>query len=582
MSQTRRLAAILAADVAGYSRLIGADEERTLNRLKSIRAELIDPKISEHRGRIVKTTGDGLLVEFSSVVDALRCAIEWECGMAERNAGTPDDPIEFRIGINMGDVVAENEDIFGDGVNVAARLEALADPGGICVSARVQEDVAGRLDLTFDDLGEQNLKNINRPIRVYRVRLPATRKTATGAPIQATLSLPDKPPIAVLPFANMSGDPEQEYFADGMMEEIITALSRIRWLFVIARNSSFTYKGQAIDVKRVGRELGVRYVLEGSVRKAGQRVRITGQLIDALTGTHLWADRFDGSLEDIFELQDTVAVSVAGAIEPTLQAAEIRRSTQKPTNDLSAYDLYLRALHIFPWERGGLLARLDLLRRAIERDPQYGSALAAAALCHQVLHVSDWAEDREATRRKGVDLARQALRAGNDDPGVLGDVALVLGYFGEDIGTALGLIDRSLKLNLSFARGWMLSGWLRVYAGQTDLAIEHFETSLRLNPRDRKASQLRGIGQAHFFSRRFDDAVEKFLIAQQEIPTHAISYRFLASCYAHMGRLDDAREMLQRLRAITPVVIPDAMHWRNPEHRELLLSGLRLAEGEAT
>jgi TolB-like protein len=317
MTATRRLAAILAADVAGYSRLIGADEGGTLQALKAIRAELIDPSIAAHNGRLVKTTGDGLLVEFSSVVDALHCATEVQAGMAERNAAVPTEKrIEFRIGINVGDIVAEEGDIFGDGVNVAARLEGLAQPGGICVSARVQEDATGKLDLAFEDLGEQALKNIARPVRAFRIATGTVSATVREAP---ALALPDKPSIAVLPFQNMSGDPDQEYFADGMVEEIITALSRIRWLFVIARNSSFTYKGQAVDVKRVGHELGVRYVLEGSVRKVGQRVRITGQLIDAATGSHLWADRFDGSLEDIFQLQDQVAISVAGVIEPTLR-----------------------------------------------------------------------------------------------------------------------------------------------------------------------------------------------------------------------------------------------------------------------
>jgi TolB-like protein len=328
VSQTRRLAAILAADVAGYSRLIGTDEGGTLERLKALRRELLDPKIAEHKGRLVKTTGDGLLVEFGSVVDALRCAIEVQREMIGRSAGLPpDNRIELRIGINMGDIVVEDGDIFGDGVNVAARLEGLAEPGGICVSARVQEDAAGKLDLVFEDLGEQQLKNIARPVRAYRVvteARPAMTRPGANPP------LPDKPSIAVLPFANLSGDPEQEYFADGMVEEIITALSRIRWLFVIARNSSFTYKGQAVDVKLVGRELGVRYVLEGSVRKAAGRVRITAQLIDATNGTHLWADHFDGSLEDIFELQDKVAVSVAGVIEPALQAAETARSVNRP------------------------------------------------------------------------------------------------------------------------------------------------------------------------------------------------------------------------------------------------------------
>jgi adenylate cyclase len=328
MTQIRRLAAILAADVAGYSRLIGADEGGTLERLKTLRRDLLDPKIAEYRGRLVKTTGDGLLVEFSSVVDALRCAVDVQREMTGRNTGVPsDNRIEFRIGINVGDIVVEDGDIFGDGVNVAARLEALAEPGGICVAARVQEDAAGKLDLAFEDIGEQQLKNIARPVRVCRVVTEARPETLQPG---ADPPLPDKPSIAVLPFANMSGDPEQEYFADGMVEEIITALSRIRWLFVIARNSTFTYKGHSINVKQVGRELGVRYVLEGSVRKAGGRVRITAQLIDATNGAHLWADRFDGPLGDIFDLQDKVATSVAGVIEPALQAAETARSAHRP------------------------------------------------------------------------------------------------------------------------------------------------------------------------------------------------------------------------------------------------------------
>ncbi len=300
MSQTRRLAAILAADVAGYSRLMGADEEGTLERLKALRHELLDPKIAEHRGRIVKTTGDGMLVEFASVVDAVRCAVAVQQAMPERDTGIASDSrIALRIGINLGDVIVEGDDLYGDGVNIAARIEALADPGGVFVSNTVHDQVRDRLPFVFEDLGEQQVKNIARPVRVHRVRDAGAAKAAAPP----ALPLPDKPSIAVLPFANMSGDPEQEYFADGMVEEIITALSRIRWLFVIARNSSFTYKGRAVDVKQVGRELGVHYVLEGSVRKAGNRVRITAQLIDALSGTHLWADRFDGSLEDIFELQ---------------------------------------------------------------------------------------------------------------------------------------------------------------------------------------------------------------------------------------------------------------------------------------
>src|SRR5437762_9263847 len=329
---------------------MGQDEAGTLARLRAHRRELIDPKIAEHKGRIVKTTGDGLLVEFPSVVEAVACAVAVQRGMAERNSAIPGEKrIEFRVGINLGDVIVEEGDIHGDGVNVAARLEALAEPGGICVSGTVRDHIGDRLDLTFDDLGDQNLKNIARPIKVFRVRVADAAITAASVkPIPPpTPALPDKPSIAVMPFQNMSGDPEQEYFVDGMVEEIITALSRIRWLFVIARNSSFTYKGQAVDIKQVGRELGVRYVLEGSVRKAGQRVRITGQLIDTTTGAHLWADRFDGSLEDVFDLQDKVALSVAGVIEPALQMAETRRLAQRPTSDLTAYDLYLRALDLY-------------------------------------------------------------------------------------------------------------------------------------------------------------------------------------------------------------------------------------------
>jgi TolB-like protein/class 3 adenylate cyclase len=345
MPSVRRLTAIFAADVAGYSRLMGMDEEGTHERLKGHLAELVNPKIKEHRGRTVKNTGDGLLVEFPSVVDAVRCAVAIQRGMVERNAGiSADQRIEFRIGVNLGDVIAEEHDIFGDGVNIAARLEALAEPGGICVSSVVHDQVRDKLDIGFEDRGEQQVKNIARPVHVYRIPLqPETKAATPKAALPPPLPLPDKPSIAVLPFENMSGDPEQEYFADGMVEEIITALSRIRWLFVIARNSSFSYKGPSPDVRQVGRELGVRYVLEGSVRKAGNRVRIAGLLIDTATGTHLWADRFDGSLEDVFELQDKVASSVAGVIEPTLQAAEIARSAGRPTNDLAAYDLYLRA-----------------------------------------------------------------------------------------------------------------------------------------------------------------------------------------------------------------------------------------------
>jgi adenylate cyclase len=595
MSQTRRLAAILAADVAGYSRLMGADEEGTLESLKALRRELVDPKIAEHHGRIVKTTGDGLLVEFASVVDAVRCAVAVQQAMPERNTGVEaGNRIELRIGINLGDVIVEGDDLYGDGVNIAARIEALADAGGVFVSNTVHDHVRDRLPFQFEDLGEQQVKNIARPVRVYRVRpeapLPSpppqagegsahrARVGAAGEP----LPLPDKPSIAVLPFANMSGDPEQEYFVDGMVEEIITALSRIRWLFVIARNSTFTYKGQAVDVKQVGRELGVRYVLEGSVRKAGGRVRITAQLIDALSGTHLWADRFDGSLEDVFDLQDKVAISVAGVIEPALQAAETARSVGRPTNDLTAYDLYLRAYEIVFSSAPQIPEALRLIEQAIARDPRYGPALALAAVCHGRLCVDGHSEDPQADGRKALDLARRALQVGGDDPGVLASAAMELAHFGQDIGAAMALVDRALALNPSFARAWYFSGRLRWWAGQPELAIEHTETSLRLSPRTRIGSPLSIIGAAHFACRRFDEAVSKLLLAIQDGPSYPVPYRYLAACYAHMGRLDEAREVVARLRAITPVVIPDAGFLRNPEHREFYLSGLRLAAGEET
>ena len=583
MSQTRRLAAILAADVAGYSRLMGADEEGTLERLKALRRELVDPKIAEHKGRIVKTTGDGMLVEFASVVDAVRCAVEVQQAMPERNMGVAaDSRIELRIGINLGDVIVEGDDLYGDGVNIAARIEALADPGGVFVSNTVHDQVRDRLPFVFEDLGEQQFKNIARPVRVYRVRNPAAAMSPSG-PSSPVLPLPDKPSIAVLPFANMSGDPEQEYFADGMVEEIITALSRIRWLFVIARNSSFTYKGRAVDMKLVSRELGVRYVLEGSVRKAGGRVRITAQLIDALNGAHLWADRFDGPLEDVFELQDKVALSVAGVIEPTLRPAETRRTAAHPTADFTAYDLYLRALPIFyTLTKEGVLQALALLEQAIARDPNYGPALAWAAMCHLWRYFDDWSDEPEAARRDGIRLAQRALEAAGDDASVVANAALVLAQFGEDIGAMIALVERSLALDPSSARGWYISGLLRLWAGQPDLAIAHVESSLRLSPRERLGAHQSVIGTAHVFKGQFDAAVAELLVAIHERPTNPPPYRSLACCYAHMGRLEEAKEIVARLRSITATIIPSTLHFRNQEHRELFLSGLRLAAGEAT
>jgi len=579
MASTRRLTAILAADVAGYWRLMGADEEGTHERLKAHFRELVDPKIAEHRGRIVKNTGDGFLAEFPSVVDAVRCAVEVQRGMADRNAETVEDKrITFRVGINLGDVIAEPDDIYGDGVNVAARLEALAEPEGICISRVVRDQIRDKLPYAFEDMGEQQIKNIARPVRVYRV---ATGPVSAATKETPALALPDKPSIAVMPFANLSGDPEQDYFADGMVEEIITALSRIRWLFVIASNSSFTYKGQAIDVRQVGRELGVRYVLKGSVRKAGDRVRITAQLIDALTGTHLWADRFDGSLEDVFDLQDQVASSVAGVIEPTLQAAETARSAGRPTSDLAAYDLYLRAIAtFFPITKERIVEALGLLEQAIALDQIYGPALSWAAMCQLLLITNGWSEEPETSRRKASDLARRALEIAHNDPGILAQAALVLGNFGEDIGAMIGLVDRALALNPSFARGWQVSGYLRLFAGQPDLTIEHVETSLRLSPREPVGLALHSMGIAYFFKREFGQAAAKLVLSIQDHPGFSSSYRFLAACYGHMGLLNEAQEIVRRLREIAPSVMPSVIPYRKAEHCELFLSGLRLAAGE--
>ncbi|TMJ44918.1 MAG: adenylate/guanylate cyclase domain-containing protein, partial [Alphaproteobacteria bacterium] len=480
----------MAADVAGYSRLTGIDEEGTHVQLKDCLRAVFHPSIAEHRGRIVKTTGDGMLAEFGSVVDAVRCALAVQLGMAERNTDLPQEQrIEFRIGINVGDIILDGGDIFGDGVNVASRLEGLAEPGGICLSDDAQRQVRGKLDVAFEDAGEQRLKNIARPVRVFRVR-----PSGAAANARPVLALPDKPSVAVLPFQNLSGDPEQEYFADGMVEDIITALSRFRNLFVISRNSSFTYKGHAVDVKQVGRELGVRYVLEGSVRKAANRVRITAQLIDAASGTHLWADRFDGALEDIFELQDQVTESVVGAIAPKLEQAEIERARRKPTESLDAYDYYLRAhASIHPWTREGNEEALKLFYRAIELDPGFASAYGMAAWCCFQRKVSGWMQDR------GREIAENAV--------ALSAAGFVLAYVVRDMTAGVPLIDRAVALNPNLAWAWLYSGWARIWLGRPDAAIEHLAHAMRLSPLDPLIADVQAAtAHAHFFAGRYDEA----------------------------------------------------------------------------
>jgi adenylate cyclase len=576
------LVAVLYADMVGYSRLIGLDDAGTLARLRTLRRNLIDPSISDHGGQVVQTGGDSLLVVFDSIDGAVRCAVKLQQEVPIHDADQPPDrAIRFRIGIEIGDAIPDGSDLHGEAVNVAARLQAECPPGEICVSRSVRDHVHGRLSLGFRELGAVSLKNIARPIEAFLVGSDISETSKLAIPRHDGPSLPDKPSIAVLPFTNFSNDPEQEYFADGMVEEIITALARIRWLFVIARNSTFTYKGRAVDLKQVGRELGVRYVLEGSVRKGGGRVRITAQLIEAEEGTHLWADRFDGPLEDVFEIQDNIASSVAGVIEPTLEAAEIKRSIARPTKSLTAYDLFLRALPdvgTYEWEP--TKRALVLLRQAIEWDPSFGKAMACAGYCHGVLDAIGKVEDPEANRRIALDLARRALRTAGDDAMALACVAHVLGYFNEDIKDALAILDRSIAVNPNSFWAWRWSGFAHLYNGEPETAIKHFETSLRLSPLGARWAQTTGIGIGHMFCGRLEVAASFLQLAVQENPSYPLANRFLASCYAHLGRMDNARDVVSRLRAITPAIVPKVTNYRDPAQREMFMSGLRVAAGE--
>jgi adenylate cyclase len=553
MSQTRRLAAILAADVAGYSRLIGVDEGGTLERLKALRRELLDPKIAEHRGRLVKTTGDGLLVEFASVVDALRCAVDLQHEMTGRNAGVPsDNRLEFRIGINMGDIVVEDGDIFGDGVNVAARLEALAEPGGICVSARVQEDAAGKLDLAFEDMGEQALKNIARPVRIYRVvtaARPAMLQAGSGP------ALPDKPSIAVLPFANMSGDPEQDYFVDGMVEDITTAIARLPWLFVTARNSSFTYKGKAVDVREVAHELGVRYVLEGSVRKAANRVRITGQLIDTATGAHIWADRFDGALDDIFELQDQIASRVVGAIEPKLRQSEIERANRKPTESLDAYDLYLRALAECNKPAGeGWDAAIGYLRHALRLDPSYAPAAGLIGFVRRE-QTSRGIQLSHEEIAEALHLARHALAVGRDDPDALRMAGPTLAVLGGELAAAMSALDRATTLNPNSAQAWRECGVVNCFANRPDAAIAAAQRAMRLSPLDPLGHNFKWVlGFGLMLAGRYEEAMEWVDRSLHDRPEHHPAIRGKVALCGYLGRTEEARQWIRRLLEANPAM----------------------------
>jgi TolB-like protein/class 3 adenylate cyclase len=553
MPPVRRLTAILAADVAGYSRLMGADEEGTHERLQAHFQELVNPKIAEHRGRIVKNTGDGFLAEFGSVVDAVRCAVEVQCGMIDREPKMPDERrIRFRIGISLGDVIVEEHDIFGDGVNVAARLEALAEPGGICVSRMVRDQIRDKLPYPLEDRGEQQVKNIARPVRAYRVR---NRPAPVEQPLPASppsLPLPDKPSIALLPFQNMSGDPEQEYFADGMVEEIITALSRIRWLFVIARNSSFTYKGQAVEAKQVGRELGVRYVLEGSMRKADNRVRITGQLIDVTSGARIWADRFDGTLDDIFELQDQIASGVVAAIEPKLVWSEIKRAIRKPTENLDAYDLYLRALAQFNrWTIKGSREAIDLLRKALALDPAYAAAFGLFASCRVFQQAHSAASDEEVA--EGVRFARRAVETGWEDPDALQMGGWGIFNLSGERASGLSAIERALALNPNSAHAWNISGWAHAFCNRPAEAIEAIHKAIRLSPVDpHRWSFDGGLALAHLVAGRYEQAIDwanRALDAQFRAAA-VIGYKAVAC--GHLGRVEEGHASIKRLRELRP------------------------------
>jgi TolB-like protein/class 3 adenylate cyclase len=555
----RRLAAILAADVAGSCRLIGIDEEGTLAQLKALRNTLFDPKIAEHHGRIVKNTGDGALVEFASVVDAVRCADEIQRGMAEHNIDVPEGKrIEFRIGIHVGDIIIEDHDIFGDGVNIAARLEGIAEPGGVCMSNDAYRQIRGKVEIACDDMGQQSLKNIAHPMRAWRVRLTGQTALEVGSGSAVSqpraLPLPDKPSIAVLPFENMSGDPEQVYFADGIVEEIITALSRNKQLFLIDRNSSFTFKGRAVDVKQVARELGVRYVLEGSVRKSGNRIRIAGQLIDAASGAHLWADRYDGALEDVFELQDQVAASVVGAIGPSLTQAEIERAKRKPTSSLDAYDYYLRAQAAhWQYTKEAMDQAVGLYEQAIALDPQFALAYALLAATLNQRRVWGWSTDPAADASRAIAYAKSALRLGRKDPLVLAQSAIVLTAIGYEVELAESLLEEAIRLNPNGMLGWLGGGWAKLYLGDHRTAIDYFHRALRLSPLAPSIFFAHGgLAFAHFFLGDYQEGLKCAGAASRHHPDYAGALRATMACHAMLGNIDAAQKLGRQVSLLSP------------------------------
>jgi TolB-like protein/class 3 adenylate cyclase len=542
----RRLAAILSADVVGYSRLMGLDEAGTLSRLNALRRGLIDPTIAAHSGRIVKLMGDGALVEFASAVDAVTCAIEIQRKLRDATRSEA-DPIRFRIGINVGDIIIEGDDILGDSVNVAARIEGIAEPGGISISEDAWRQVQGKVPANFVDAGDQSLKNIANPVRVYRLELGRE-----GVSQHPELALPDKPSIAVLPFQNMSGDVEQDYFCDGMVEDIITGLSRIRWLFVIARNSSFAYKGKTPDIRQIGRELGVRYVLEGSVRKAAGRVRITTQLIEAEAGRHIWAERYDRAIDDIFAVQDDITLSTVAAIEPSLRQAEIERVRRKRPDSLDAYDLVLRALpQVFTLMPDGALKSLPLLERALALEPDYAIALAYAAWCHEVLFVR--AGFREENRLAMSRYAHAALLHGRDDATALTVAGFCIGLIEHDRATAFQAFDTALALSPSSAFTYMFGSTLLGWAGEADRAIDWGGRAVRLSPFDPLGFlAFDGISLGHFIRGRYSEAADAARKAIQVNPLFSVNYVCLIAALARLGQTADAKSAAARLIELQP------------------------------
>ncbi len=575
----RRLAAILAADVAGYSRLIGLDEDGTLGRLKAIRRNLVDSKIGEHRGRIVKTTGDGVLAEFSSVLDALRCATEVQAGMPEQNAGAAADlQIQWRIGINVGEiVVAEDGDIFGDGVNIAARLEGVAPPGGICVSARVQEDAAGKLDAVFEDLGEQHLHNITRPVRVYQI--------GSGIGTRPSLPLPDRPSIAILAFAAIGGDLEQEFFADGIAEDIITALSKSRSLFVIARNSSFTYKGKAVAVRTIGRELGVRYILEGSVRRGGSRVRVTAQLVDAATGGHLWAERYDRDLADIFAVQDEITARVSEAIQPALERSERERAARKPPDSLDAWESYHRGMwHVALVDAAENQKARDFFRRAIELDARFAAAEAALALTYLNEITLFQLVDRAPNIARALDHAGRAIQIDATDATAHAAMARALWMSGRRA-ESLAQADLAVGSDPNSAAAHAAQGGARLWGGRPREAIEPLQTAMRLSPFDPLFPLwLHFIARAHYWAGDYAASIAAVRKLRHSVPNFRQPYNTLIAALGQLGEVDEARAVMEEALARFGdgfrryMALPlDELREIRPEDREHLIAGFRKA-----